>query len=126
MSDNKDLFKMPYSAKDDTFIVDCNDLPVLSIENIGKVKFSPAENGKAGYEYNPDARWFLEFTADALNKAAEKFLEIKLTWKKTIADLWYDCPKCGFSKEFTPSAGFYNHCPNCGQFLYPPGGKEKL
>jgi len=64
----KEIIKMPYEAKDDTFIVDGDDSPVLSIEYLGKRRFQPSENGRAGYEYNKDAEAFLKFTAAAINE----------------------------------------------------------
>jgi len=63
-----EIIKMPYAAKDDTFIVDGNDEPVLTIEYLGKRRFQPSENGRVGYEYNQEAEAFLKFTADAINE----------------------------------------------------------
>jgi len=64
----KEIIKMPYKETDNIFIVDGNDIPVLSIRNVGSWEFRPAENGNTGYEHNEKAKEFLKFTAEAINE----------------------------------------------------------
>lgn len=117
-----EIIKMPYEAKDDIFIVDGNDTPVLSIEYLGKRRFQPSENDRTGYEYNLDAEAFLKFTAAAINEKVRRDLYEPLRWiyrppKENEIDTgnYFECPSC-VSRQANKS----NYCPCCGRKLLPP------
>jgi len=114
-----EIIRMPYEAKDDTFVVDGNNMPILSIEYIGERRFQPSENGRVGYEYNLAAEVFLDFTAAAINEKVKRDIYKPLRWQKDIG--YHFCPECKkvFNDERNPIKE-YKFCPYCGQPLDQP------
>ena len=114
----KDLLKPPFfrntSSCRDIYCktqLDTERTGVLEIDISGRSSFSYREGGVQLWEE------IIEFVVNALNEKWERDFGEPLRWK-FIGNYWYECEKCGAQYQMIGSK--HDHCPHCGQRLFPP------